>query len=92
MAIIHPSPFSATTDQKPEARAAARTAALTAGKQKKQAAEEAKKSNKVRPIITILPVRNCLKADYDTTLILQPAGKSAQPKMSKKDMKAGGKR
>lgn len=36
------------TDQKPEARAAARQAALAAGKQKKAAAQEAKKSSKVR--------------------------------------------
>lgn len=35
------------TDQKPEARAAARQAALAAGKQKKAAAQEAKKSSKV---------------------------------------------
>merc|ERR1712014_307490 len=59
--------IAARRNQKPEARAAARQAALAAGKQKKAAAQEAKKSSK-------------------------PAAKAAQPKMGKKDMKAGGKR
>jgi hypothetical protein len=71
--------------QKPEVRAAARQAALAAGKEKKKAAETKKASDKVG----ICSIDRHSSAHFRT----QPKGPSASaPKLGRNQMKAGGKR